>query len=76
MRTCLLSFVGALWGGLGVRRIIVYGLWVLGLGWLVVWGISAVGRGSLPTGVIWGFLSLVVFWLIGGANKEDSTEDN
>jgi hypothetical protein len=70
------SLGGDLRGGLGVRRIIVYGFWVLGLGWLIVWGISAVVRDSLPTGVIWAFLSIIVWWLIGGANKGDSTEDN
>lgn len=57
-------------GGVGMRRIIVYGLWTLGLGWLVVWGISAMARNTMPSGVIWAFLSIIVWWLIGGASKE------
>lgn len=64
------------WGGTGVRRVIVYFLWALGLSWLVVWGVSAMVRGTMPTGVVWAFLSMIVWWLIGGASKEDSAKDN
>lgn len=67
---------GEKWGGVGVRRVIIYILWVLGLSWLVVWGVSAMVKDTMPTGVIWAFLSMVVWWLIGGARKEDSTQDN
>jgi hypothetical protein len=63
-------------GGMGVRRVIVYGLWVLGLGWLVIWGVSAMVRDSMPTGVVWAFLSMIVWWLVGGASNEDSAKDN
>ena len=60
-----------------MRRLIVYSLWVLGLGWLVIWGVSAMVRDTMPTGVVWAFLSMVVWWLVGGAAKEDSLkEDN
>ncbi len=59
-----------------MRRVIIYILWVLGLSWLVVWGVSAMVKDTMPTGVIWAFLSMVVWWLIGGAKKEDSTQDN
>lgn len=63
-------------GGMGVRRIIIYGLWALGLGWLVIWGVSAMARDSMPTGVVWAFLSMIVWWLIGGASNEGSARDN
>ena len=59
-----------------MRRVIVYGLWVFGLGWLVVWGISAMARDSMPTGVVWAFLSMIVWWLVGGASNEDGAKDN
>lgn len=58
------------WGGVVMRRIITYGLWFLGLGWLVIWGVSSMGRDSMPSGVIWATLSIIVWWLIGGASKE------
>ena len=61
-----------IFGEVRVRRLIIYGLWVLGLGWLVVWGVSAMARDTMPTGVVWAFLSIVVWWLVGGAAKEDS----
>jgi hypothetical protein len=64
------------WGGVGVRRVIVYGFWCLGLGWLIIWGISAMVRDTMPTGFVWAFLSMVVWWLIGRASKEGETEDN
>jgi hypothetical protein len=64
------------WGGMGVRRVFVYSLWALGLGWLVVWGVSAMARDSLPSGMVWAFLSMIVWWLVGGASKEDTTKDN
>lgn len=60
-------------GGAGVRRVIVYLLWAFGLSWLVIWGVSAMVRDTMPIGVVWAFLSMVVWWLIGGAKKEDST---
>jgi hypothetical protein len=63
-------------GEVRVRRLLVYTLWALGLGWLVIWGISAMVRDSMPTGVVWAFLSMVVWWLVGGAAKEDSAKDN
>lgn len=63
-------------GEVRVRRLLVYALWALGLGWLVIWGISAMVRDSMPTGVVWAFLSMVVWWLVGGAAKEDSAKDN
>ncbi|UCD98484.1 MAG: hypothetical protein JSV42_16255 [Chloroflexota bacterium] len=59
-----------------MRRIIVYILWACGLGWLVVWGVSAIVRDTMPTGVIWAFLSMTVWWVIGGAKKEDNPQDN
>ena len=62
-------------GEVRVRRLIVYGLWALGLGWLVIWGVSAMVRDTMPTGVVWAFLSMVVWWLVGGA-RADSAEDN
>jgi len=61
-----------IFGEVRVRRLIIYGLWVLGLGWLVVWGVSAMARDTMPAGVVWAFLSIVVWWLVGGAAKEDS----
>ena len=64
------------WGGVGVRRVIVYGLWCLGLGWLIIWGVSAMVRDTMPSGIVWAFLSMVVWWLVGGAGKEGETEDN
>jgi hypothetical protein len=64
------------WGGTGVRRVIIYGLWALGLGWLVVWGVSAMLRDAMPTGVVWAFLSMIVWWFIGSAARESSTKDN
>jgi hypothetical protein len=63
-------------GGIGVRRVIVYGFWVLGLGWLSIWGISAIVRDTIPAGFVWAFLSIIVWWLIGGARKEEDTEDS
>lgn len=65
-------WLGEVW----VRRIITYILWALGLGWLVIWGISALAQDSMPTGVVWAFLSLVIWWLVGGEAKEDSAKDN
>jgi hypothetical protein len=62
-------------GEVRVRRLIVYGLWALGLGWLVIWGVSAMVRDTMPTGVVWAFLSMVVWWLVGGA-RADSPKDN
>ena len=59
-----------------MRRLFVYALWAVGLGWLVIWGVSAMVRDTMPTGVVWAGLSMVVWWLLGGANKEDSTQDN
>ena len=59
-----------------MRRVIVYGLWVFSLGWLVVWGISAMARDSMPTGVVWAFLSMIVWWLVGGASNGDGAKDN
>jgi len=64
------------WGGAGVRRLIVYSLWALGLGWLIIWGVAAMVRDTMPTGVFWAFLSMIIWWLIGGASKEDSAKDN
>jgi len=63
-------------GEVRVRRLIVYGLWTFGLGWLVIWGVSAMVRDTMPSGVVWAFLSMVVWWLVGGAAKEDSAKDN
>ena len=73
-----LSLVSGRWfsGEVRVRRLIVYGLWALGLGWLVIWGVSAMIRDTMPSGVVWAFLSMVVWWLVGGAAKEDNAKDN
>ena len=72
-----LSLVDGRWfGEVWVRRVIVYGLWALGLSWLVIWGVSAMVRDTMPTGVVWAFLSMVVWWLVGGAANEGSAKDN
>ena len=63
-------------GEVRVRRLIVYAVWALGLGWLMIWGISAFMRDTMPTGVVWAFLSMVVWWLVGGPANEDSARDN
>jgi len=71
------SSLGAIyWGGVDVRRVIVYGLWALGFGWLIVWGVSAMVKDTMPSGLVWGFLSIVVWWMIGGARNEEEPEDN
>jgi hypothetical protein len=58
-----------------VRRIIVYGLWALGLGWVVVWGVTAMVRDTMPPGVVWAFLSMVVWWMLGGDTNEDRASE-
>lgn len=73
---CFSHWLGEKQGGAGMRRFIVYILWIFGLSWLVIWGVSAMVRDTMPTGVVWAFLSMVVWWLVGGAKKEDSTQDN
>ena len=69
-----------MWGGcpgeVWVKRIIVYGLWAIGLGWLVIWGISAMVRDTMPTGVVWAGLSMVVWWLVGGETKKDNPKED
>lgn len=58
-----------------MRRLIVYCAWVLGLGWLLIWGVSALVRDTMPTGVVWAFLSMAVWWMVGGAAKEDGQNE-
>jgi hypothetical protein len=62
-------------GGVCVRKVIVYGFWFLGLGWLSIWGISAMVRDTIPAGFVWAFLSIGVWWLIGKDSKEEETGD-
>jgi hypothetical protein len=59
-----------------VKRIIVYGLWAIGLGWLVIWGISAMVRDTMPTGVVWAGLSMVVWWMVGSETKKDNPKED
>jgi hypothetical protein len=32
-------------------------------------------RDSMPTGMVWAFLSMIVWWLVGGASNEDGAKD-
>ena len=72
---CSFELWSHFWGGVSMRRVIVFGLWVLGFGWLIAWGVSAMVRDTMPSGLVWAFLSMVVWWLVGGAGKEGEIED-
>ena len=46
------------------------------MGWVVVWGVTAMVRDTMPPGVVWAFLSMIVWWMLGGDAKEDRAGDN
>ena len=58
-----------------MRRLIVSCVWVLGLGWLLIWGVSALVRDTVPTGAVWAFLSIAAWWMVGGAAKEENQNE-
>lgn len=44
--------------------------WFLALIWVVGGVLWAVYRDQLPSGLLWGLLALIAWWLVGGASKE------
>jgi hypothetical protein len=47
-----------------------FGGWFIALAWVVGWILWAVYRDQIPSGLLWGLLALIAWWLVGGASKE------
>jgi len=52
-------------------RLITILLSIFIFAYLAIWLASSASQGGVPSGAIWGLLSLGIWWMIGNASRED-----